>query len=215
MKIKWLGHASFLITAADGAKIITDPYCLGSGLSYGAITDSADIVTVGHDHMDHSNVSLVKGNPQVLKSPGSMQLKGIEFKGIAAHHDTSGGKERGPIVIFRFVVDGIKVCHLTDLGHVPTDKQLKEIGDVDVLITPVGGLYTIDGDTATQVCNLIKPKVVIPMHYKTAKCAYPISGVDEFLKGKTSVRKVDGSEIELKKDTLPKIMEIVVLNHAN
>lgn len=214
MKIKWLGHASFLITAQDGTRIITDPYQTGSGLSYGEINQAADIVTVGHKHLDHDNAKAVKGKPQVFDSAGSFKAKGIDIMGIAAFHDTSQGKERGPITIFRFHVDGINVCHVTDLGHMLSEQQVKDLGPVDVLLTPVGGFYTIDAATATKVSEALKPKVIIPMHYKTAKCAYPIATVEDFLKGKNHVRRMDASEIELKKDKLPKDTEIVVLQPA-
>ncbi len=115
MKIKWLGHASFLITSDSGIKIITDPYETGGGLSYGEIKESADIVTVSHDHFDHNNVAAVPGNPQVVK--GTAEVKGIEFKGISTYHDEAKGGQRGKNTILCFEVDGIRVCHLGDLGH--------------------------------------------------------------------------------------------------
>ncbi|MFC2058366.1 MBL fold metallo-hydrolase [Chloroflexota bacterium] len=214
MKIKWLGHSSFLITAADGTRIVTDPYDVGMGLSYGEIKEAADIVTVGHKHPDHDNVAVVKGKPQVVEATGSQKVKGIDFKGIATYHDTSEGSERGQNTVFCFMVDGISVCHLSDLGHRFSDKQLAELGDVDVILVPVGGFYTIDAATASDVCDQVKPRVVIPMHYKTDKCAYPIAGVEDFLKGKTKVKMMDSSEVELKKGQLPKATEIIVLKNA-
>lgn len=202
MKIKWLGHASFLITSDTGTKIITDPYTPGMGISYGEIKESADIVLVSHGHGDHNNVAAVKGNPEVVKEAGSKTVKGIATKGIATHHDASGGSQRGSNIIFCFTVDGMRLCHLGDLGHPLTDAQAAEIGAVDILLIPVGGFFTIDAAVATQVCEKLKPKVVIPMHYKTAKCGYPIAAVDDFLKGRKDVTKPDKSEVELKKDKL-------------
>jgi len=215
MKIKWLGHASFLITSEGGIKIITDPYFTGSGINYGEIEEAANIVVVSHDqHTDHPNVAAVKGNPEVVNSLGSKKVRGIEFKGVASYHDDVKGKKRGPNIIFCFNLDGIRICHLGDLGHLLDKQQMAEIGEVDILLIPVGGLYTIDAKDATKVCEALKPKVVIPMHYKTAKCDYPISGVDDFLKGRKNVRRLDTAETEFKKGQLPSTTETVVLRYA-
>ena len=214
MKVKWLGHASFLITSEDGTRIITDPYATGMGISYGDIKENADIVTVSHDHGDHNNAAAVSGNPQVVKGAGVQEAKGIQFKGIATFHDETQGSERGPNTIFCFSVDGVTLCHLGDLGHQLSDEQAAEIGDLDILMAPVGGFFTIDAAAATQIVAKLQPRVVIPMHYSTDKCAYPISGVEDFLKGKADVKKKDASEAEFSKGDLPSPIEIVVLKHA-
>ena len=211
MKVKWLGHASFLITSEDGVKIITDPYSTGMGINYGEIKEPADVVVVSHDHPDHANTGL-PGSPQVVK--GTAEAKGMKFKGIAAYHDDAKGSQRGPNTIICFTVDGIQLCHLGDLGHQLTNDQASEIGEVDILMIPTGGAFTIDSEGATMVCDRLKPRVAIPMHYSTEKCAYPISGVEEFLKGKTNVRRMDTSEVEFTKNELPSATEIVVLKHA-
>ncbi len=214
MKIKWLGHASFLITSDTETKIITDPYATGGGLSYGEITESADIVTVSHEHADHNNVAVVRGRPEVVRETGINRVKGIEFKGIASHHDETGGRQRGNNIMFCFEVDGIKVCHLGDLGHQLSDKQAADLGEIDILLIPVGGYYTIDAKVATQVCNQLKPKVIIPMHFKNNKCSFPITGVDEFLKGKEGVQKLNASEAEFKQVELTPTTQIIVLQPA-
>ena len=212
MKIKWLGHAAFLITSEAGTKIITDPYTPTEELSYGEIKESADIVTVSHTHSDHGNVASVRGNPRIVK--GTAEVKGIKFKGIAVHHDEAQGKKRGSNTVFCFEVDGIKLCHLGDLGHQLTDKQVAEIGKVDILLVPVGGFYTIDATVATRVCDQLKPRVIIPMHFKNDKCDYPISGVEEFLRGKKDIRRLEASEVEFKTGKLPTNTQIIVLRPA-
>jgi L-ascorbate metabolism protein UlaG (beta-lactamase superfamily) len=212
MKIKWLGHAAFLITSESGTKIITDPYAPDERLHYGEIREAADIVTVSHDHFDHSNVAAVRGNPQVIR--GTAEVKGIKFKTISSYHDKAEGKERGNNRIFCFEVDGIRVCHLGDLGHPLTDKQAAEMGRVDVLFLPVGGFYTIDAVIASRVSDRLKPRVVIPMHFKNSKCNFPISGVEEFLKGKKEVSQPGSSEIDLRADSLPAETRIMVLQPA-
>jgi L-ascorbate metabolism protein UlaG (beta-lactamase superfamily) len=214
MKVKWLGHASFLITSDKGTRIITDPYNVGSGLSYGEIKESADVVTVSHEHGDHNNVAAVKGNPQVVKGAGAKEAKGIKFKGVATFHDEAQGAQRGPNTIFCFEVDGMKVCHLGDLGHALGDKEVAAIGKVDILLTPVGGFFTIDPKVATAVSGKLAPKVIIPMHFKNDKCAYPLCVGDEFTKGKSGVTQANASEVEFKAGKLPAATQIVVLKPA-
>ena len=213
MKVKWLGHASFLITSDSGVKIITDPYVTSESLNYGEINESADIVTVSHEHGDHNNVAAVKGNPEIVK--GTAKVKGIEFKATPTYHDEAEGSQRGNNNIFCFEVDGVRVCHLGDLGHPLSDKQMAELGRVDVLIAPVGGNYTIDAGVATQIGNKLTPKVVIPMHFRNDRCAsFPVAGVDEFLKGKKGVKRLNTSEVEFKQGELPAGTQIIVLKPA-
>jgi len=214
MKVKWLGHASFLISSDNGLKIITDPYTRGSGLSYAPISEPADIVTVSHDHFDHNSVSSVPGKPEVITDGGDKNVKGIQFRGIATHHDESQGKERGANTIFCFSVDGIKLCHLGDLGHRLSKEQIAEIGSVDILLIPIGGVYTIDAKSAGPVIDDLKPKVAIPMHCKTPKCNWPLNTIEDFVAGKQNVRNPNSSEIEFKSGDLPETTEIVVLQPA-
>ncbi|MEE9202731.1 MAG: MBL fold metallo-hydrolase, partial [Dehalococcoidia bacterium] len=128
MKVKWLAHSCFLITSQGGTRIVTDPYATGSGLSYGQISETADVVTTSHDHFDHNNVGAVKGQPQVVKGVGQHQAGGVEFLGVAAFHDEAHGSARGASTIFAFAVDGVRLCHCGDLGHTLTPEQVAEIG---------------------------------------------------------------------------------------
>lgn len=215
MKVKWLGHSCFSITSEKGTKLITDPYAVGAGIDYAPIKESADIVIVSHGHGDHNNVSAVQGRPQIVKGSGIKNVSGIEFKGIAAYHDRSQGKERGDNTVFCFTVDGIRLCHLGDLGHLLSQEQIASVGNVDILFIPVGGVFTINAAEASQVCTQLRPKVIIPMHFKTPKCAYPISDVNTFLEGKERVKKWDKSEIEFQAGKLPAEAEIIVLPPAS
>ena len=214
MKVKWLGHSCFLVTSKGGVRIVTDPYAVGGGIDYSPIKETADVVVVTHGHDDHNNISAVQGKPEVVRGDGTKTAKGIQFKGIATYHDASQGTQRGPNTVFCFTVDDIKLCHLGDLGHVLSPGQVNEIGAVDILFIPVGGFYTIDAVVASQVREQLKPRIAIPMHFKTPKCAYPIAGVEDFLKGKKGVRKVIGSEMEFEREDLPTATEIVLLQPA-
>jgi L-ascorbate metabolism protein UlaG (beta-lactamase superfamily) len=214
MKIKWLGHACFLLTSSGGFRVITDPYAVGGGINYSPIRETADVVLVSHDHGDHNNVSALQGKPEVVKGSGTRTVRRIRFKGVATSHDTSQGSERGPNTAFCFTLDNLNLCHLGDLGHALSPVQVTEIGAVDILFIPVGGFFTIDAVVATLVCDQLKPRIAVPMHFKTPECAYPIASVDDFLKGKKDVRKIAGSEMELGRKDLPTDTEIVLLQPA-
>ena len=213
MKIKWLGHACFLVTSATGIKIILDPYKSGDKIKYHTITESADIVTVSHGHYDHCYSETVSGNPIVLTQSG--KAKGIEFRTVAAFHDDSNGGQRGKNNIFCFTIDGINVCHFGDLGHLLNDSQTAEIGKVDILFCPVGGFFTIDAAKATKLYESLKPKVLIPMHFKNEGVPdFPIAGVDEFLRGKKNVLTPGKSEVEFTPASLPSVSQIILLKPA-
>jgi L-ascorbate metabolism protein UlaG (beta-lactamase superfamily) len=217
MKIKWYGHAAFLITSDEGTRIIIDPYepgAFGGQLSYGKIKDQADIVLTSHDHADHNYTQDLPGTPQVVKGSGSKTIKGISMKGVSSYHDPSKGSERGANTIFTIKINNIQLCHLGDLGHLLSDKELADIAPVDILLIPVGGFFTIDPKEATRVAEQINPRILIPMHFKTGKCGFSIAPVEDFLKGKANVKRPKASEAIFDKATLPQQMEIVVLEHA-
>ena len=214
MKVTWLGHASFLLTSDRGIRVVTDPYAPAETLSYGEIEETADVVTVSHEHGDHNNVSAVKGNPEVVRGAGISLVRGIEFTGVGTFHDADRGAARGPNTVFCFALDGIRICHLGDLGHALSEQEVSDIGATDLLLVPVGGHFTIDASVATEACAALNPRVVIPMHYRTEKCNYPIGDVEPFLHGRANVRRLGDSEVELKKALLPQVTETVVLQHA-
>jgi L-ascorbate metabolism protein UlaG (beta-lactamase superfamily) len=211
MKIKYLGHASFLIVSDSGARIVTDPYTIQPGFRYGPIDLPADIVTITHNHKDHNNATGVKGKPVIVKEAGAKTVKGIEIRGFPTFHDEDSGSQRGQNVIFCLKVDGMNVCHLGDLGHALNGMQLKELGPVDVLFVPVGGHFTIDAKQAGTVASETGAKVIIPMHFKNSKTDYPITPVEDFVSRKSNVRRPGSTEIELTKDNLPAKPEILVL----
>jgi L-ascorbate metabolism protein UlaG (beta-lactamase superfamily) len=217
MKIKWYGHSAFLITSEKGFKVITDPYEPGGfdgAIGYGKIPDVANVVLVSHDHADHNYVQGLPGKPRVIKGAGSHQVDAFEIKGINSYHDDQKGSARGQNTIFCFTLDNLTTCHLGDLGYVLSEQEAKQIGQVDLLLLPIGGFYTVDPAQATQIAQRVNPKVIIPMHFKTPQCGFPIATVEEFTKGKSAVKFLKANEVDLKKETLPKTPEIIVLQPA-
>jgi L-ascorbate metabolism protein UlaG (beta-lactamase superfamily) len=211
--IKWLGHSSFLISEDDGIRIVTDPF--NETVGYPLPDESADICLVSHDHFDHNCVSVIKGKPEVVKGDGEKKAKGIGFKGVPSFHDEKGGSERGKNTIWTFQLGGIRFAHAGDLGIDLDDSQTRKIGVVDVLFVPTGGYYTIDAATATRVVERLKPKAVIPMHYKTTFLGdnFPLSGVDAFLEGRKNVIRTGQNSVSFTKDSLPDKTSIYVLEY--
>lgn len=207
MQIKWLGHACFLIATREGIKLLTDPY--DESIGYPLPPVSPDVVTVSHQHFDHNAVGACKGQPAVVEGSGTRQVKGITIRGVATFHDKKQGAQRGPNTVFVIETDGLRICHLGDLGHLLDAAKLREIGPVDVLLTPVGGTYTIDADEAAALVKEMKPRIVVPMHYRTERLKINIAPVDGFLKRFTRVEQQ--SLLEVTPEKLPPATSIVVL----
>ncbi len=211
MEITYLGHSSFKIKGKT-ATVVTDPYDVKCGKFPKDAT--ADIVTVSHHHFDHDQVKLVGGNPFVIEGPGEYEVKGVSVIGVASWHDDSGGSQRGPNTIYVLEMDGLRVCHLGDLGHQLDEKQLGEMGSLDVVMIPVGGVYTIDAKTAAEVAKQVDPWLIIPMHYQQpgleAATFGKLASVDVFLQemGK-SVEAVP--KLTISRDKLPQETQVVVL----
>ncbi len=205
MDIYPLGHASFKIKGKT-ATVVTDPY---EGKA------EADIVLVSHEHPDHNAISKVSGEPFIVNGPGEYEIKDVTVTGVPSYHDDKKGEERGNNVIYKFTVDGLNLCHLGDLGHKLTDKQVEDIGDVDILFVPVGGHFTISAETASEVVAQIEPYIVIPMHYKTKdsdpKIFEKLDGVSTFLKAMGAEAVTPVNKFSISKDKLPENTSIIVL----
>jgi len=203
-----------MFEASDGTRLITDPYvsgAYGGAVGYKPIDENAHIVLISHDqHPDHNGYETIKGNPNVIKGAGDHKSHGIAIKGVATFHDASSGSERGKNTVFVFEMDGLRVAHCGDLGHVLTEEQVAQIGTIDVLFVPVGGFYTIDASEANQVVQQLSPKIVFPMHYKTNVLGFPIDPIDKYLEGKTNVEYIPGFEVEIKKEDLPEEQKTMV-----
>ena len=210
MDITWLGHSCFRIRSKTGI-VITDPYSPGLGYELGKLT--ARIVTVSHQHPGHSYVQGVGGEPKLVTGPGEYEISGVLIIGITTFHDGEGGKKRGKNTVYVMELDEIAVCHLGDLGHVLTTEQLEEIGSVDVLLLPVGGVSTIDAPKAAQVVRQLEPKVVVPMHYKTLALSWELESVERFLK-EIGVKEVNSQpKLSFTKSSLPLSTQVFLLDY--
>ncbi len=211
MKIRWLGHSCFLITNERGINILTDPF--DETLGYRMTKEKINIITISHEHYDHNNTMGIKGKPVVLKGPVNRDTHKIVFKGISSYHDSVYGKYRGENTIFVIRTDELTLCHLGDLGHLLYNEQLEQINHVDILFVPVGGYFTINYIQAEQVINQVKPKIVIPMHYKTEAIKWSIDPLSVFLNEKQNIKMLGEKFFEINSSTLPEKRSIYVLNY--
>lgn len=179
MQIRWYGHSCFLMMDSNGTRILTDPY--GSHIGYELPQIAADAVTISHEHSDHNNISTVIGNTTIIRSPGEYSVKGDRIIGIETDHDRCGGTLRGKNTMFIFEMDDMRILHCGDLGIIPDEETIDKIGHIDVMMIPIGAIYTIDDLEAREFANIIKPKVVIPMHYKTPKLKLELCGLAPFI----------------------------------
>jgi len=212
MKIKWLGHACFLLTSQSGVRVLTDPF--DDQVGYELPDEEADIVTTSHGHYDHNNTGIVKGDFKHFDGPGEFCEKDISIKGISTFHDEFMGTKRGMNIIYKFGIDDLNICHCGDLGHILTPELVMEIGKVDVLLIPIGGIYTVDALEAYKVLGQLKPAVTIPMHFQTDALKFKLGSVEKFLDiaGGGGV-KVGKQEIELNMGNLECNAGIKVLDY--
>jgi L-ascorbate metabolism protein UlaG (beta-lactamase superfamily) len=195
MEITWFGHSCFLLKSKTGKKVLTDPY--DKSVGYPLPNESVDIVTVSHHHFDHNFTESLPGIPTIVDKIGNYNFPDINIKGIGSFHDKDFGAKRGDNIIFLINIDGFNICHLGDLGHIPTSEMLTEIGPVDVLMIPVGGNYTIDGEEAATITKIVDSYIVLPMHYSTDALTFLLDGVEKFIIKMGNSYKVDCCTLEL------------------
>lgn len=180
MKLRWIGHACFCLTAEDGTVVITDPYDEGVGIEM--LPLEADLITMSHEHHDHNETRMIVGEPHIVHGTQEAAVGGVTARAVASFHDDARGEKRGPNAIRIFDIDGLKVVHMGDQGCMPDEDVLAALLDADVMMIPAGGTYTVDAQGAKAILSRARPKCVIPMHVKTAHCGYPIAPVTEFLR---------------------------------
>jgi len=207
-EFRWLGHSCFRIKARE-ATVLTDPVDRITG--YAMQKQTADIVTISHEHPGHINLNGVKPEYQVLRGPGEYELHDVFITGIRTYHDTEKGAVHGYNTIYLILVEGILICHLGDLGHPLTEEQAEAISDCDVLIVPAGGGNVLSHDAAADLIAQIEPKIVIPMQYATPNGDSNLGSLEPFAKrlGMEMTESID--KLVLKHSDLPETVRLVVL----
>lgn len=221
MKLTYFGHSSFLVEAADGTRIIIDPYlsgAFGGTFRYAPIDVPADLVLATHEHDDHGAVNTIPGHPKAVAHPQDLKAGLVSVTGVRVSHDDEDGKKRGANTLIVLDDGTLRLCHLGDLGHLLDERTRVALGRVDVLLIPVGGTYTIDAPAAVRVAESISPRVIIPMHYKTPATDLALAPVEDFLALETSagipVRRVGAATVTLETGSLPASTEVFVLERS-
>ena len=210
MEIVWLGYACFRIKGKE-TSLITDPFPKNLGYSLGRV--SADVVTISHSHPGHSYVEGISGEPKVIRRPGEYEIGNVLITGFSTFHDDDLGNKLGKNIVYLMEIDQMLVCHLGDLGHIPTADQVGELSGVEVLLVPVGGKSTLDGAAAAKTVRLLEPRLVIPMHFKTPATTLDIEPVDRFLKEMGLKNLEPQAKLNVTKSTLPPTTQVVLLEH--
>jgi L-ascorbate metabolism protein UlaG (beta-lactamase superfamily) len=211
MVITWYGQSCFKIQSGETV-LITDPFDKAIGLT--PPRGQVNIVTISHHHCDHDNIEALAGsNPFVVDGPGEYEIKGVNIFGLMTDHDQKEGKERGKNTAYVIEMEGIRICHLGDIGQAKLDNsQIEMIDGADILMIPAGGIYTVNAEEASDLINQIEPKIVIPMHYKIAGLTLRLDGLEEFLKEMGASKNQPVDKLTIKKKDLPlEGTEIVVM----
>ena len=201
MKLSWVGHSCFRMTAQDGTVVITDPYDDSVGIEM--LPLRADLVTMSHEHHDHNCEQMLIGHPVIVREVEEARVGGVHTRAVSSYHDEVRGAKRGQNALRIFAIDGLKVVHAGDLGCMPEESVLEAIAGADVLLLPVGGFYTIDASAAKRVIAAARPRCVIPRHFRTARCGYPIAGVAPLLAAMGAQDAQPVRELELECGRVP------------
>lgn len=213
MKIEYLGRSSFLLKGKE-MTVLTDPYDSDFvGFKFPKV--EPQIITVSHSHKDHNAVSQITSEKMVFDFPGEYENKGVRIYGYQTYHDKTNGTEKGENIIFKIIIDGVVILHCGDLGHIPDDSLIEQIKDTDVLLVPTGGKYTISAKEAAKLTEIIKPEVVIPMHFSEPKLstelANGLSPATDFLKILGKENLVPVTKYSITADNLPE-KEVILMS---
>ena len=214
MVIQWYGQSCFKIQSRE-LVLVTDPYAKEIGLTPPRFR--ADAVLVTHGHYDHSNTESIPEGAFIINGPGEYEIKGIYVTGLETFHDNAGGRERGMNTAYKIEMEEIKILHLGDFGEKELRaKTLEDVGNVDVLLIPVGGKYTIDGEEAAKIVKQVEPRYVIPMHYKIPGLKIGLDGAEHFLKEMGAAKLEAQEKLVLKKKDLgeEEKTEVIILKPA-
>lgn len=165
MRIEWMAHACFKVTLDSGKVIVFDPY--DESVGYKSAKIDADIVLISHNHRDHACLKNICGDYRLINSEGDFEVDGVKIRGIKSVGEKTDGDDKGTNRVYKVEAESIKLLHLGDIGHIPDEDFVRQVGDVDIMFVPVGGRYTVDGKEALEICKMFDPNLIIPMHYKT------------------------------------------------
>lgn len=207
MEITWYGQSCFRITERGRIAVVTDPFSEALGLP--PLKVKADVVTISHESPGHSALAAIKSDPYVLRGPGEYEIGNVFITGIAMHNTTAEPPRENVAYLFDF--DGLRVLHLGDLSFVPEQSLVEELGEVHVLLIPVGGGNGLKAAQAAEVVALVEPRFIVPMHFELPGLQLPLEPVDKFLKAMGVTRQAEGDTLKFSASDLPEQAQVVVL----
>jgi L-ascorbate metabolism protein UlaG (beta-lactamase superfamily) len=218
LDVTWLGHGCFRLRGRSAA-VITDPYPPTIGLKLSRM--DADIVTISHDHENHSHAQVVRDSAYEVRGPGEYEIAGVSVIGVPTYHDSEKGAKQGRNTVYLIEIDEVRICHLGDLGHRLDDTEAESVASPDVLLVPVGGRTTMNAEQAAEVVRQLEPRFVVPMHYAIPGLKVQLDPIDRFLKEmgltlseapqpKLTVQKSSVAEYETKVVVLEPKVEVKV-----
>lgn len=209
MDITWYGHSCFRITERGQVSVVTDPYSEEIGLP--PLKLKADVVTVSHNQPGHANLDAVRGDGYVLTGPGEYEVGGTFLSGIPMHHvdEASGHINHNVAYVVRY--DNLTVLHLGDLGHVPDQSTIESLGEVNVVLVPVGGGKSLKAAMAAEVIALIEPQYIVPMHYALPGLKIELDPLEKFLKEMGVSKLQEEDFLRVSATGLPEQPQVVVL----
>lgn len=210
MQLIWYGHSCFIIKTNEGKKILIDPF--DKSLGYNIDFPKCDLITISHSHFDHSYINQINTKTKIINTSGNFDLEFLQLKGINSFHDDYNGIKRGNNIIYIYKFNNITLAHLGDLGTIPPEPILNELNSLDFILIPIGGNFTLDGKRAANLCKMLIPKYIIPMHYKTPFTNLKLDDCKDFIISMKHISKLNNNFIDLLKlDLKTKNMETILL----
>lgn len=206
MKLKWHGHSCFSYAFDDGTVIVSDPF--DGSVGYPLCEVRADAALLSHGHYDHNYVQSLQGDPAVIADSAARCVGGVRVRGIDCFHDACQGAQRGKNILFVIEGDGLRIAHMGDLGHIPTPQQCDALQNLDVMLLPIGGTYTITTPEAVEIARMLRPHTTIAMHFRNALCAFPIVDPTEFIR--LTGAQTMPRELEITPETLEQLPRFIV-----
>ena len=211
MEIIWFGHSCFRISDRGLASVVCDPYD-NKVVGYQALKLKADIVTTSHESPRHRNIKAVKGDPYIISGPGEYEIGGIFITGLRTDKRNKN-QEKSINTLYLINYFGVKIVHLGDMEHVPTQTEVESLGPVNIALVPVGGGGGLNAAKASEVISLFEPNIVVPMHYATSASKAELEPIGKFLKvmGLSTIETLPTLKVS-RPESLPEETQVVVLD---
>ncbi|WP_244834322.1 MBL fold metallo-hydrolase [Clostridium sp. BJN0001] len=209
MQITWYGHSCFLIKNLYGKRILIDPFPPEPNYNY--LYPKCDLITISHNHIYNSYINEINKTTKIINQPETFSNSFCEISGYSTYHDQNNGLKRGSVIIYKYTIDNITLCHLSDTGCIPNEKILKSIKNTDILFIPIGGQFTLDGFKASILCSIINAKFIIPMNYKTEIGPSFLNPIKDFIINMKNIKKINSNSVDITFEDIKSLSEPVVL----